>query len=61
MCSASSLAVLHAPHQVCSTSIIDIARVNAQFGFVHVWTASAVQGNNLTFRETFGCSHVFGL
>jgi hypothetical protein len=27
----------------------------------HVWTAPAVQEGNLTFRESFGCSHVFGL
>jgi hypothetical protein len=27
----------------------------------HVWTAPAVQEENLTFRESFGCSHVFGL
>jgi hypothetical protein len=28
----------------------------------HVWTAPAVQGKRIGgFRESFGCSHVFGL
>jgi hypothetical protein len=27
----------------------------------HVWTAPAMQGQNLTFCEAFGCSHVYGL
>jgi hypothetical protein len=33
-----------------------IARVNAQFGFVHVWTASAFQGKNLTFAKRSGAA-----
>jgi hypothetical protein len=27
----------------------------------HVWTAPAVQEENLTLPRSFGCSHVFGL
>jgi len=36
--------------------------VNAHFGFVPCMNGvRGAREKNLTFRETFGCSHVFGL